>query len=277
MSHHYTFDLRSSATTVPPPSHQETAPDPIDAPVGARPSKAFAVRRGFLRSSQPSDSTRTGLRKPERRVWAAVLVAAPLVGFAGALLTQDYGGDMSQELEFIAAHNTRWLIANYLTLLMGALMTMAIGILMTLARVRAAVLGYFGGMLAIFGIYFHGAVVGYSLVQAPLVASELPKHGVLGFTDQAMYQDSAFTAILIPFLGFFLGMILLAVALWRARVAPAWVAAIIAAAPLTEFLGIRVASPDLMFALLTIGFGSIAVRRMRSDDGGDGPNALQPR
>ena len=239
MSRRTTFNLDSPATTVPPPSHQETAPAPVDAPVDAR-------------------------QELGRRLSALVLVAAPLAGLAGALLTQDYGGEMSQELDYISAHDTRWLIANGLTLFMGALMAIAIGILMTLARGRAAVLGWLGGTLAIVGIYFHGAVVGYSLVQAPLVASELPRSAVDEFAEQAMYQHPAFLAVLIPFVGFFLGMILLAAALWRARVAPAWVAAMIAAAPLTEFAGIREVSPELMFVLLLIGFGQIASRLMRA-------------
>ena len=167
---------------------------------------------------------------------------------------------MSLELEYIAANNARWLIANDFTLLMGALMTVAIGILIALVRERTPVFGYLGGALALFGIYFHGPVVGYSLVQAPLVGSNLPEDGVLMLADQAMYDHAAFTTILIPFLGFFIGMILLAIALWRARRVPAGVAAIMAAAPLTEFVGFRVVSPELMYMLFTIAFGYIAVQ-----------------
>ncbi len=211
----------------------------------------------------------TPLRKVERRLSAAVLIAAPLAGLVGGVLSEDFGGGMSQELEYIAANNTRWLIANYFTLLMGALMTMAIGILIVLVRGRASVFGYFGGALAIFGIYFHGAVVGYSLVEGPLVRSALSQDQVLTFVDQVMFEHAAFTSILIPFLGFFLGMILLAVALWRARIIPIWVAAIIAAAPLTEFVGLRVVSPELMFMLFTIGLGYIALKMLSS--GGELP------
>lgn len=215
------------------------------------------------------------VRKVERRLSAAVLIAAPLAGLVGGLLTQDYGGEMSRELEYIAANNARWLIANYFTLLMGVLMTVALGILIALVRERAAAFGYLGGALAIVGIYFHGSVVGYSLVQAPLVGSTLPEDGVLTFADRFMYDHAAFTTILIPFLGFFIGMILLAVALWRAGTVPAWVAAIMAAAPLTEFVGFRAVSPELMYVLLAIAFGYIAVRILRA--GPQFPAADLPR
>lgn len=206
------------------------------------------------------------LRKVERRLSAAVLVAAPLAGLVGGLLTQDYGGEMSQELEYIATNNGSWLMANYFTLLMGVLMTVAIGIQIALVRRRAAALGYLGGVLAIVGIYFHGSVVGYSLVQAPLVGSTLPEDEVLTFAAGSMYDHTAFTTILIPFLGFFIGIILLAAALWRAGTIPAWVAAIMAVAPLTEFVGFRGASPELMYVLLTIAFGYIAVGMLRAED-----------
>lgn len=206
------------------------------------------------------------LRKVERRLIAAVLIAAPLAGLVGGLLTQDFGGDMGRELEYVAANNAGWLVANYFTLLMGALMTVAIGILVAIVRERAAALGYLGGALALIGIYFHGSVVGYSLVQAPLVGSELPQDGVLTFAEEGMYTHMAFTTMLIPFLGFFLGMILLALALWRARTAPLWVAGVMAAAPLTEFVGYRGASPELMYVLFTIAFGYLAVRVLRGGD-----------
>jgi hypothetical protein len=206
------------------------------------------------------------LRKIERRLSAAVLIAAPLAGLVGGLLTQDYGGEMSQELEYIATNNGRWLMANYFTLLMGVLMTVAIGIQVALVRQRAAALGYLGGVLAIVGIYFHGSVVGYSLVQAPLVGSTLPEDEVLTFTAGSMYDHAAFTTILIPFLGFFIGIILLAAALWRSGTVPAWVAVIMAVAPLTEFVGFRGVSPELMYVLLSVAFGYIAVGMLRAGD-----------
>lgn len=205
-------------------------------------------------------------RRVERRLIAAVLIAAPLAGLVGGLLTQDYGGDMGRELEYVAANNARWLIANYFTLLMGALMTAAIGILVFVVRERAAVLGYLGGALALVGIYFHGSVVGYSLVQAPLVGSGLPEDGVMTFAEEGMYTHVAFTTMLVPFLGFFLGMILLSLALWRARAAPMWVAAVMAAAPLTEFVGYKAASPELMYILFTIAFGYLAAGVLRGGD-----------
>ncbi len=205
------------------------------------------------------------LRHVERWLSTTVLIAAPLVGLIAGVLSEDFGGGMSQELAYIAANNTRWVISNYCTLLMGALMTMAIFILIVLVRDRAAVLGYIGGALAIFGIYFHGPVVGYSLVEAPLVQSALSQDHVLAFVEQGMYEHIAFTIILIPFLGFFLGMILLAVALWRANIAPVWVAAIIAAAPLTEFFGPQAVSPELMFVLFAIGLGYIGLNILRGE------------
>ena len=165
------------------------------------------------------------LRSAERWLYALILIGAPLLGLIGGLLSQDFGNGMSQELAYISANNQHWVISNYFTLLMGALMTPAIFILTALVRNRSALLGYIGAALALLGIYFHGAVVGYSMVEAPLVQSAIARDQVLTFVEKAMYDHTAFTMILIPFIGFFLGIILLAVALWRARVTPIWVSA----------------------------------------------------
>jgi predicted outer membrane lipoprotein len=211
------------------------------------------------------------LREVERRLSATVLIAAPLAGLLAGLWTQDHGGQIGEELEYIAENNGSWLTANYVSLLMGVLMTMAIGILIALVREHAPGFGYVGGALSVAGIYFHGSVVGYSLVQAPLIDS-LPEDLVVSFADESMYDHVAFTTILLPFLGFFIGMILLAVALRRAGTAPAWVTAVIAAAPLTEFVGVRATSPELMYVLLTGGFGYIAAKVLRTEGGDRAPD-----
>jgi hypothetical protein len=113
---------------------------------------------------------------------------------------------------------------------MGTLMTMAIGILIALVRRRARVWGYVGGALALVGIYFNGAVVGYSLVQAPLVDSAYPiRTSSPSPTPHVRAPGLQRHPAAVPRLLLRDG--LLAVALRRARVVPLWVAAVIAAAP----------------------------------------------
>src|SRR4028118_389429 len=112
------------------------------------------------------------------------------------------------------------------------------------------------------GAFFHGTIIGFALVEVPLVESVGARDRMVEFANQ-MYEHTAFTMILLPFLGFFLGWIFLAVALWRARVAPLWIAATLGVAPLSEFFGPEAVSPELMFALFLIGLGYLGLRVLR--------------
>jgi hypothetical protein len=99
----------------------------------------------------------------------------------------------------------------------------------------------------------------------PLVESGGARDRMVEFVN-GMYESTAFTMLLFPFLSFFVGWILLAIALWRARVAPLWVAATLGVAPLSEFFGPEMVSPELMFALFLIALGYLGLRVLRLSD-----------
>jgi hypothetical protein len=197
----------------------------------------------------------------ERTISGASLIAAPLAGLASALLAPQYEG-MESELASIATHPGQWLASNLLVLIACVLFTPAVAAALRLLRGWPRLLGTVGGGLIILGAYFHGAVIGYSLVELPLVAQGGDPAQTLAFAE-AMYQHPAFTALLLPFVGFFLGLILLAVALWAGRVTSPLVAILIFAAPLSELLGPEWASPELMWLLLLGGFGWLGLRVLR--------------
>lgn len=115
------------------------------------------------------------------------------------------------------------------------------------------------------GVFFHAAIIGFALVEVPLVKSGGMSDQMIEFAN-AMYESAAFTMILFPFLSFFAGWILLAIALWRARVAPLWVATLLGVAPLSEFFGPEVLSPELMFALFLVALGYISLKVVRFPD-----------
>ena len=123
-----------------------------------------------------------------------------------------------------------------------------------LLRHRSVLLGYVGGELVLLGVFFHGTIIGFALVEVPLVESGGDRDQMIAFANQ-MYEGTAFTMILFSFLSFFVGWIFLAIALWRAWGAPLWVAATLAAAPLSEFFGSEALSPALMFGLFLVAFG----------------------
>jgi hypothetical protein len=206
-------------------------------------------------------------RKFEKWLGALVLIGAHLIGLLGGLMGRDFGDGYAEELAYITANNSRWLIGWYLALPMAVLMIAAVFVLFLLVRERAPVLGYIGVTLAAIGLYFHGPIVGYALVEAPMVQSAFAQDQVLAFVEGLMYEHVAFISLLVPFAGFFVGFIFLGLALWRAHIVPIWIAAMIIVAPLTEFVGaLRVVSPDLMYLLLLVGLGYIALKIVRTAD-----------
>jgi hypothetical protein len=203
-----------------------------------------------------------------RRTLAGLcLIAAPLVGLIGAFVGPQFTGSMREEIVAISENPGGWMIGNFLTLISFFLLIPAVLGLVHLLSDRAVTLGHIGGGLVLLGLYFHAAVIGYSLVELPLTASEIERTRIIAFTEETYYNHTAFTMLLLPFLGFYLGSIILAVALWRARVAPLWVAVVIIAALVLEFIGPEAWSPQLMFALLLIGFGWIGLKVLRMADG----------
>ena len=187
------------------------------------------------------------------------MIAAPLVGLMSALIIPRFTGGMEEELAAISEHTGRWLVGEALNLITFFLYMLAALGTLHLLRHRSVVLGHLGGGLVLLGAFFHGAIIGFALVEVPLVESGGARDRMVEFAN-GMYESTAFTMILFPFLSFFVGWILLAIALWRARVAPLWVAVTLGVAPLSEFFGPEAVSPELMFALFLIGLGYLGLR-----------------
>lgn len=193
------------------------------------------------------------------------LIAAPLIGLMSALITPRFTGGMGEELATISEHTARWLVGEALNLITFFLfMLAALGIL-HLLRDRSVVLGHVGGGLALLGAFFHGAIIGFALVEVPLVESGGGRAPMIEFAN-GMYESTAFTMILLPFLSFFVGWVLLAIALWRARAVPLWAVATLAVAPLSEFFGPETVSPELMFVLFLITLGYVGLKVLRLSD-----------
>src|ERR687893_2054713 len=151
------------------------------------------------------------------------MIASPLVGLMSALITPRFTGGMGEELAAISEHTGRWLVGEALNLITFFLFVLAALGTLHLLRHRSVVLGHMGGGLVLLGAFFHGAIIGFALVEVPLVESGGARDRMVAFAN-GMYESTAFTMILFPFLSFFVGWMLLAIALWRGRAAPPCVA-----------------------------------------------------
>lgn len=201
-----------------------------------------------------------------RRTGAGLcLIAAPLVGLLSAFITPRFADDIEDQRAAISEHTGRWLVSEFLNLITFFLFMLAVLGIVHLLRHRSVVLGHVGGGLVLLGAFFHGAIIGFALVEVPLVESGGAGGRMIEFAN-GMYESTAFMMILFPFLAFFAGWVLLAIALWRTQVAPLWVAATLGVAPLSEFFSPETVSPELMFALFLVAFGYVGLKVLRLSD-----------
>ena len=223
-----------------------------------------------MTASAPSPQAATPLTD---RLLAACVVLAPLLAFAGALLGyQGAGEDLADEVRWIGEHTGRWLASNTLWLY-GSFFFIpgALGLLRLARGSRAAAVG---AALLMVGGFFHGAVISYSQVEAPLAESDLDPAAVQRFVSDEMFAHPAFLLVLLPFVAFYLGLLVLTVALWRAGAAPVWVPVVILVALALGIVWQHAYKNEAMFLLLTIALGYLAAKLWR--DGGRAAAAQRP-
>ena len=205
-----------------------------------------------------------GTREPRTFVPGLSLVASPLAGLIGSLLLPAFTGGMRGELAFIAAHRTRWLTGMGFDLLFSLLLIPAALGLRRVLQPRAPVLGAACGAMLLVAGFVHGAMLGYQLPEASLVAHGGDRERMVALSE-AMYTDPGFLLLVIPFTALvFPGLLLAAAALWRTRAAPRWVTVAIAAAVLIELLGPPTMKARLFFGLLLLGLGRVGVQLLRA-------------
>ena len=201
-----------------------------------------------------------------RRTLAGLaLIAAPLVGFGAAIMYPRMTDDPNADLTIIASNPDRFLIANLLLLLMQVLLIPAFLGLIHLLRDRSAILGHIGGGLALLGTLGHTAFIGLGLTQLPL-ATYADRAVVLAVYEQ-VGRSPVFVILMLAFLiPFFLGILLLSIGLWRARVVPSLVPAFLVLAIVMDFLGPRAIGFLIASLLFLAGLGWIGVTVLRMPD-----------
>ena len=237
-------------------------------------------------SSVAEPSTRTAAPPRDYRGFWRVLLAvvAPIPGFAlaasNAVTPIELGGSTRETFEDLAAHQSMGTLSMWFGLLF-AVLAVPSGIAMLMATRRVV------PRLATFVVGFitFGFCTG---VNAPNVANHIalvtaqndldPEVGIV-LADEIF--SSAFTnATILPFLlTITIGRILLGIVLWRARIAPRWMAVAMLLASPVEFALVGPlgnVGPVIAYALTAVGFASASVARLRmSNDEFDLPPLAQ--
>jgi F0F1-type ATP synthase membrane subunit c/vacuolar-type H+-ATPase subunit K len=194
------------------------------------------------------------------------LIAGPLVTLIGGLVTPwEEKETTAAYLQALAENPTRAQISAVL-LYFGFLLT-AVGIfgIIHLLRYRAVVLGHIAGVLAVWGwVTLPGLLVSdfYDLS----LAQWSNRQDAIAISERAGgYIGNA--VIGIPVVLGLLGLVLLGVALWRARLAPLWMPVVVLAGTIiTQFGPPGAVSWALGTGLLLASLGYVGLRILRMTD-----------
>ena len=211
------------------------------------------------------------IAKTERfRRWVA---GVSLIGFAVMLVAQDVVGprtpdDPAGQYAAVAADRGGMVASSIFLLVSSILLVPAVFGILHLLRERGVTLGHIGGALAIIGALGHVGVMTWQLVLV-----EITKVG----DRDAMYalidrlDNSTIVAVIVfpMILAFALGLLLLAIALWRARFVQGWAAILVVAA-----VALDIGAPDGAPAAVSIAkqllafaaFAYVGLRMLRMSD-----------
>jgi hypothetical protein len=191
-------------------------------------------------------------------VSASALIAGVTTLSLGALLLPSGDGDSAQTLMLASQQDDRWLAVSALFFLASVAMTLGLPSILVLFRGRGNRLGMTA--LVVFAVGCIGTA-GYAMLLAFFRALAIA-HAI---TDDALAEvsrDNGLNAFLYGWVAaFYLGELLLAVALLRARATPRWVSFLlighVAMAPLSPVLPHSVESGSVL--LMAVGFAGVAI------------------
>jgi hypothetical protein len=199
------------------------------------------------------------------RAGAIALIAAPIIGLAATVALPNLDGDGAMRLATIEAEPTRFLAGNLLLLTSFAVFVLAVLSLRGPLLARGSRWGAWAVVAAGIGWTLHLAIVGMVMSQLPMAFAD--DRSVAAGLSESLFESDGFTAVLLPMLILTeIGMILTAIALWRARLAPVWASVMVVAALISEFVAPTPFDGIALYALLTIGFGAIGWRMLRQVD-----------
>jgi hypothetical protein len=198
------------------------------------------------------------VRKDWLPVSAALLLTGALALCLGSLLLPQ-GDDVADSLRIVQTHGAQWMAAAAMFFLASICLTLGLPAILTLVQRRGWTLGMVSGMVLEVGFIGTG---GYAMLLAffhtLVVTGTLRSAGI-----DEISSDAGLLVFLYAWIaGFYLGELLLAVALLRAGTVPRWVPIAFLLHVLTLPLGMLLPSwaSKATILLLVLGFAGIAVQ-----------------
>jgi hypothetical protein len=207
-----------------------------------------------------------------RRTLAGLcLITASLTLGAADLIRISVEGDAQgtrDQFDHIAASPGVWQVATVLNMLGIVLFVPAVLGLLHLLHHRGAVLGHIGGGLLLIGLLgFAAHNAGYYGTLGAVSAPGIDQEQMIRFWQAAETVPGNLVSLLMFLIGYVLGMVLLGVGLFWARVVPRWTAALI----VLYVVGFLFAEESLLLALISwmllfVGLGTIGFMLLRQSD-----------
>lgn len=198
-----------------------------------------------------------------RLVAGASLIGFPVFGLASAIVGTSEGTDTSPaDLYGLSGEHANAMLAAALMFMVSAILIVpALGGMLHLLHGRGVVLGHIGGALVLLLAFAH---MGYAtwLLMVSRAPGGSDREAVIAYLDRA----SITTEILLPALiAGTLGAVLLAIALYRARLLPLWALAVMLSALIVDFTPLTGTKTGvvLVWALTVAPFAYLAVRVLR--------------
>jgi hypothetical protein len=199
------------------------------------------------------------------------LIGAPLVFLVSLGAFPDLPDDPTAMLAAIAANHERTMVAALLLMLSSVLFLPAFVGLIHLLRDRGVVLGHLGGGLALLGALGHIGRATHFLVYVQMTTGGADQAQMVALMNR-IQGDSALLPIMLSLGGFDIGLLLLGIGLWRARVRPRWAVAGVVLAIVLFIIGVIISGGGTIIVLvvlagLAISLGAIGWSVLRMSDG----------
>jgi hypothetical protein len=182
------------------------------------------------------------MQNPFSKAVGAAMILAPIAGLVSAIVSPALKSDTAAQLAEIARHQDRWYVyAVFMTVSMWFFVPALIGLVGLVAE-QAPRLGLIGGGLALLGALIATGDATTELMYWQMGAPGADRAQMVALSDR--YDNATGAALLFTVGGLALlaGLVLLAVALWRTRLAPLWVAVGLPVGGLVNIVGFSVNS-----------------------------------
>jgi hypothetical protein len=203
-----------------------------------------------------------------RTVAGLCLLAAPLL-FAAAEIAPQSSGSAAAQLANFAQHRDQLLAGLLLGIASSMVFVPALFGLLHQIRERGVVYAHIAAAMIVYGVVAAAALWGVNATFWVMAKPGMNRSAMVTLLNGIEHAPAVGAPLLASHYLFTLGVVLLGVAVWRARLAPRWAGILVALFPVADVvlspIG-GVASALISSAIGLVGFGALGLRMLTTSD-----------